>query len=162
MITPVLTAQAASPSVASQRLGSAEGWTAYVYKEKSGQVCYLAGEAQKSEPADKRKSPTAMVTHRPDEKAANVVSFAEGYPLKEGSTASLDIGGTKFDLFTKGDSAWAVTSDLDKTIVEAMAKGKQAILKATPQKGKPTTDTYSLAGFSQALGMIDKACGIKR
>jgi hypothetical protein len=134
-----------------------------MYKEKSGQVCYLAGEPQKSEPAGiKRKPPTAMVTHRPDEKVANVVSFVEGYPLKEGSDASLDVGGTKFDLFTKGDSAWAATADLDKTIVEAMAKGKQAILKATPQKGKPTTDTYSLAGFSQALTMIDKACAIKR
>jgi invasion protein IalB len=156
-------AAAASPSIASQRLGNAEGWTAFVYKEKSGQVCYLAGEPQKSDPANtKRKPPTAMVTHRPDEKVANVVSFVEGYPLKEDSAASLDIGGTKFDLFTKGDSAWAATADLDRTIVEAMAKGKQAILKGTPQKGKPTTDTYSLAGFAQALAMIDKACGIKR
>jgi hypothetical protein len=146
-----------------QRLGSAEGWTAYAYKEKSGQVCYLAGQPQKSEPANTRRTPpTAMVTHRPEEKVANVVSFAEGYTLKDGSTAMLDIGGTKFDLFTKGDSAWAATSDLDKMIVEAMAKGKQAILKATPPKGKPTTDTYSLAGFTQALAMIDKACGIKR
>ena len=157
------TAAAASAPAASQRLGGAEGWTAYEYKEKSGQVCYLAGEPQKSEPAGvKRKPPTAMVTHRPDEKVTNVVSFDEGYPLKEGSSAALDIGGAKFDLFTKGDSAWAATSDLDKTIVEAMTKGKQAILKATPQKGKPTTDTYSLGGFSQALAMIDKACGIKR
>ena len=152
----------ASPT-ASQRLGAAEGWTAYLYKEKSGQVCYLAGEPQKSEPAKaKRKAPTAMVTHRPDEKVANVVSFVEGYPLKEGSDASLDIGGTKFDLFTKGDSAWARTADLDKTIVETMAKGKQAVVRGTPQKGQPTTDTYSLAGFVQALAMIDKACGIKR
>ncbi len=152
----------ASPT-ASQPLGTAEGWTAYVYKEKSGQVCYLLGGPQKSEPANvKRKSPTAMVTHRPDEKVANVVTFVEGYPLKEGSDASLDVGGTKFDLFTKGDSAWAATADLDKTIVEAMAKAKQAIIKATPQKGPPTTDTYSLAGFAQALAMIDKACGIKR
>ena len=163
VITPAVPAAAAATSTASQRLGSAEGWTAYAYKEKSGQVCYLAGEPQNSEPANaKRKPATAMVTHRPDGKVANVVSFVEGYPLKEGSSAALDIGGTKFDLFTKGDSAWAATSDLDKTIVEAMAKGKQAILKATPQKGNPTTDTYSLAGFSQALAMIDKACGIKR
>jgi hypothetical protein len=163
VITPAVSASAASPSTATQRLGSAEGWTAYEYKEKAGQVCYLAGEPQKSEPAGvKRKPPTAMVTHRPDEKVANVVSFVEGYPLKDGSTASLDIAGTKFDLFTKGDSAWAATSDLDKTIVEAMAKGKQAILKGTPQKGKPTTDTYSLTGFAQVLAMIDKACGIKR
>jgi Invasion associated locus B (IalB) protein len=153
----------ASSAGSAQRLGNAEGWTAYVYKEKTGQVCYLAGGPQKSEPANsKRKPPTAMVTHRPEEKVANVVSFVEGYMLKEGSDASLDIGGTKFDLFTKGDSAWARTADLDKTIVEAMAKGKQAVVKGTPQKGQPTTDTYALAGFAQALAMIDKACGIKR
>jgi hypothetical protein len=154
---------AASPAGPSQRLGSAEGWTAYVYKEKTGQVCYLAGGPQKSEPANaKRKRPTAMVTHRSEEKVANVVSFVEGYALKEGSDVLLDIGGTKFELFTKGDSAWARTADLDKTIVEAMAKGKQAILKGTPQKGQPTTDTYALTGFAQALAMIDKACGVKR
>jgi invasion protein IalB len=154
---------AASHSTASQRLGSAEGWTSYEYKEKSSQVCYVTGEPQKSEPKNaKRKAPTAMVTHRPDEKATNVVSFAAGYPLKEGSDASLDIGGTKFDLFTKGNSAWARTADLDKSIVEAMAKGKQAVFKGTSQKGQPTTDAYSLAGFAQALAMIDKACGVKR
>ena len=150
-------------STSSQRLGTAEGWTAYVYKEKSGQVCYIDGEPQKSEPANmKRKQPRATVTHRPDEKVANVVNFVEGYPLKEGSEVSLDIGGTRFDLFTKGDSAWARTSDLDKTVVETMAKGKQAVVKGNPQKGRPTTDTYSLAGFAQALAMIDKACGVKR
>ena len=103
-----------------------------------------------------------MVTHRPGEKVANVVSFIEGYPLKEGSEVSLDVGGTKFDLFTQGDSAWARTSELDKSIVEAMAKGKQAIVKGMPQKGSATTDTYSLAGFAQALALIDKACDVKR
>jgi invasion protein IalB len=153
----------ASPAATTQRLGASEGWTAYAYKEKSGQVCYLAGEPQKSEPKEaKRKTPRAMVTHRPDEKVANVVSFAAGLPLKEGSDASVDIGGTKFDLFTKGDSAWARTADLDKSIVEAMAKGKQAVVKGIPQKGQTVTDTYSLAGFTQALAMIDKACSIKR
>ena len=152
-----------SPATATQRLGTTEGWTAYAYKEKSGQVCYLAGEPQKSEPKNvKRRTPRAMVTHRPDEKVANVVSFGAGLPLKEGSDASLDISGAKFDLFTKGDSSWARTADLDKAIVEAMAKGKQAVVKSVPQKGQPVTDTYSLAGFTQALAMIDKACNIKR
>lgn len=146
-----------------ERLGAADSWTAYAYKDKSGKVCYLTGDPQKSEPAGgKRKHPFAMVTHRPAEKIANVVSFVEGYPLKEGSDVSLDIGGTKFDLFTKNDSAWARTAELDKTIVEAMAKGKQAVVRGTPQKGPPTTDTYSLAGFVQALSLIDKACEIKR
>jgi hypothetical protein len=147
----------------SDRLGTVNAWTAYAYSEKSGKVCYLAGEPKKDERAGgKRKHPVAMVTHRPGEKIADVVSFDEGYPLKEGSEVSLDIGGAKFDLFTKGDSAWARTSELDKTIVEAMTKGKQAIVKGTPQKGPATTDTYSLIGFAQALALIDKACDVKR
>jgi invasion protein IalB len=153
-------AAAAAPT---ERLGATEGWTAYSYKDKSGKVCYLAGNPQKSEPAGRRrKQPVALVTHRPAEKVANVVNFVEGYPLKEGSDVSLDIDGTKFDLFTKSDGAWARTSELDKTIVEAMAKGKQAVVKGTPQKGSPTTDTYSLSGFAQAVAMIDKVCEIKR
>ena len=34
-----------------ERLGTADAWTAYAYSEKSGKVCYLAGEPKKSEPA---------------------------------------------------------------------------------------------------------------
>jgi len=157
--------QLAPPAAANpiERLGSNDAWTAFTYRERSGKVCYVAGAPQKSEPASaKRKPPVAMVTHRPGEKVANVVSFDERYPLKEGSDVSLDIGGEKFDLFTKGGSAWARTSELDKTIVETMAKGKQAVVKATPQKGPATTDTYSLAGFAPMLAIIDKACEIKR
>jgi hypothetical protein len=146
-----------------EQLGSADAWTAYAYSESSRKVCYLVGEPKRSEPAGgKRRHPLAMVTHRPGEKIANVVSFVEGYRLKEGSEVSLDIGGTKFDLFTKGDSAWARTAELDKMIVETMAKGKLAIVKGTPQKGTATTDTYSLAGFAQALALIDKACDVRR
>jgi Invasion associated locus B (IalB) protein len=154
---------AATGSTAVHRLGGAGPWNAYLYKEKSGRVCYLAGGPQKSVPPRfKRKLPAVMVTHRPEENVANVVSFDEGYPLKEGSDASLDIDGTHFALFTKGNTAWSRTSDLDRTIVEAMAKGRQAVLKAMPQKGPPTSDTYSLSGFAETLGLIDKACGIKR
>jgi Invasion associated locus B (IalB) protein len=152
-----------SEATPSERLGRAEAWTAYTYKEKSGKVCYLAADPQRSERLlGKRRHASAMVTHRPGEKITNVVSFAEGYPLKEDSEVSLEIGGAKFDLFTKGDSAWARTAEIDKAIVEAMAKGKQAVVKGIPQKGSAITDTYSLAGFSQALVLIDKACEVNR
>ena len=153
----------ALPPTPPERLGAAESWTAYAYKEKSGKVCYLAGAPRKREPAGgKRRHPLAMVTHRPGEKVADVVSFVVGILLKEGSDVSIDIAGAKFELFTKGDSAWARTAELDKSIVDAMAKGKQAVVRGAPQKGPPTTDTYSLAGFAQALALIDKACEVKR
>jgi Invasion associated locus B (IalB) protein len=150
-----------SPQV--RHLGAAEGWSAYTYKGHSGQVCYITGFPAKREPASiKRKSMVMMVTHRPEEHVTDVVSFDEGYLFKNGSDASLDVDGTKFDLFTKGDTAWSRTSDLDKAIVAAMAKGNHAAIDGTPAKGPPTNDTYSLAGFSRALALIDKACGVAR
>jgi invasion protein IalB len=157
---------AASPKTAApatRSLGTFDGWTAYASEDKSGRVCYLAGQPQKSEPAGSgRKAAMAMVTHRPAEKISNVVSFVAGYPLKDGSDVALDVDGSKFDLFTKDDGAWASTAELDKSIVTALAKGQRAVVKGVPQKGPPTTDVYPLAGFAKALAAIDKACGVKR
>jgi hypothetical protein len=148
---------------ATRSLGHIDAWTAYASQDKTGRVCYLVGQPQKSEPAGSgRKAPMAMVTHRPAEKITNVVSFVEGYPIKDGSEVALDIGGSKFELFTKDDGAWARTAELDKAIVTALAKGKAAVVKGVPQKGPPTTDIYPLAGFAKALALIDKACGVQR
>lgn len=148
---------------ATKHLGGFDAWNAYTYTENSNRVCYLVGDPRRTEPIGvKRKVPTAMVTHRPEEKVIDVVSFTEGYPLKPGADAGLDIGGSKFDLFTNGDTAWSRTADLDKAIVAAMVKGHDAVLTASPEKGPQTTDIYSLAGFSKTLALIDKACGVKR
>ena len=144
-----------------QELGTAGSWTAYEAHDKTGRVCYVYGEPKQSEPAGiKRKQPMMMITHRPEEKIANVVSIMEGYPLKDGSDVVLNVGKTKYELFTKEDSAWARTSELDRTIVGAMAKAPQVVVKGDPQKGSATTDTYPLAGFAKAMALIDKACGV--
>jgi hypothetical protein len=151
------------PATSTRSLGHSDTWTAYASQDKTGRVCYVVGQPQKSEPAGSgRKAPMAMVTHRPAEKITNVISFVEGYPLKDGSDVALDIEGSKFELFTKEDGAWARTAELDKAIVTALAKGKSAVVKGVPQKGSPTTDIYPLAGFAKALALIDKACGVER
>jgi len=163
---PPASAEPAAPksnSGAAQQLGQNGSWTAYQAQDGSGSVCYVVGQPQKSEPANiPRRPPMAMVTHRPGEKIANVVSFVEGYPIKPGSEVRIDIGGSIFDLFTKDDSAWARTAELDRMIVTSLGKAKQVVVRGTPQKGAATTDTYALAGFAKALALIDKACSVKR
>jgi hypothetical protein len=150
------------PTEAAHQIGTADSWVAYEAHDKTGRVCYVYGEPKKSEPAGaKRKQPMMMVTHRPEEKIANVVSVMEGYPLKDGSDVVLEVGKTKFELFSKEDSGWARTSELDRTIVGALGKAKQVVVKALPDKGPPTADTYPLAGFAKAMSMIDRACGIR-
>ena len=160
-----LTAQPAATSAApgTRPLGTAGSWTAYASGDKPGRICYLVGRPQKSDSAGvARKAPVAMVTHRPSESISNVVSFVEGYSLKTGSDAALEIDDKKFDLFTNDDSAWARTAELDKMIVTSLGKAKQVVVRGTPQKGAATTDTYALAGFAKSLALIDKACGVKR
>jgi hypothetical protein len=157
------TSERTPQQLSTNRVEIFDRWTAYIRKENSLQLCYLTGEPQQQLfPSENRKPPMVMVTHRPAEKIINVVTVVEGYPLKKGSQVSLDVGDAKFDLFTKGDSAWAPTAELDSAIVQAMAKAKGATAKGIPQKGQPTTDLYSLTGFPEALGMIDKACAVTR
>ena len=145
------------------KLGGAQGWDAYSDTEKGHKICYLVGEPSKSEPANaKRNKIYASVTHRPAEKVSNEVSFNAGYLFKDGSDAELIVDGRKFSLFTNKDSAWSRDAATDKAVVEALAKGKTAVLKGTSARGTETSDTYSLAGLTQALGQIDKACGVKR
>jgi hypothetical protein len=158
----------AQPAVVStvpktQSLGTVGSWSAYASGEKSSRICYLVGRPQKTDSARiDRKPPVAMVTHRPSENIANVVSFVEGYPLKSGTDVALEVDDKKFDMFTNDDSAWARTAELDRTIVSAFIEGRSATVKGTPGSGKPTTDVYSLSGFSKALALIDQACGISR
>lgn len=144
-------------------LGAAKDWSAYTATEKSTLVCYVVGHPAKSQPVNAaRKRVDLQVTHRPGDKALNVVDFELGYTAKPGSSAELDIDGKKFALFTNKESAWASDAATDKVVTGALAKGKHATLKATPEHGANTTDTYTLAGFGQALALADKACNVKR
>lgn len=146
-----------------EHLGDAQDWSAFAETDKNAKACYLVGRPMKTEPENiKRGDVYVYVTHRPADKTFNVVSFAAGYPYKDASDAELMIDNHKFDLFTSKESAWSRDAATDKAVVEAMAKGKQAVLKGTSARGTNTTDTYSLDGFAAMLAQIDKACGVKR
>ncbi|HTT79912.1 MAG TPA: invasion associated locus B family protein [Stellaceae bacterium] len=150
-------------AAAAETLGSAGAWSAYVAHDHTGRVCYLAGQPQRSVAAGvRRDQPMAMVTHRPAEHIADVVSFVEGYELKPASVVTVAVGDRKFHLFTKGDSAWDKTSELDRTVVAALARGTTAVATGEAENGRRTTDIYSLDGFSKVLDLIDKACGVSR
>lgn len=162
--TPAQKAPPAAPNSGKpEHLGDAQGWSAFAETDKNAKACFLVGRPTKSEPENlKRGDVYIYVTHRPAEKTFNVVSFASGYPYKDGSDAELTVDTRKFALFTSKDSAWSRDTETDKAVVDAMAKGKQAALKGTSTRGTNTTDTYSLDGFSAMLAQIDKACGVKR
>ena len=75
-----------------------------------------------------------------------------------GRRAGRDRGGPGFDLVTKGTNAWIKNQAEEPQFVDALKKGSKLIVKAPSLKGNVTTDSYSLAGLSQALDRVEKEC----
>lgn len=99
-----------------------------------------------------------FVSYRPGENVAGEVSFTGGYPFAEGSTVSLDIGGTNFELFTTGEWAWAASSGDDAKIMTAMKRGTDAVVTGRSSRGTQTKDTFSLLGLTAAQEEAEKRC----
>lgn len=95
-----------------------------------------------------------FVTYRPQQNISGEISYTGGYPFAEGSTATLDIGGTTFELFTEGEYAWPATPADDAKIVTALKRGANAVVTARSSRGTQTKDTFSLLG---ATAMIEDA-----
>ena len=143
-------------------INSFKNWHAFSYEEEGGKVCYMSSSPKKQEgDYTSRDEPYILVTHRLKEKSIGVVSITAGYAYKEESTAEVLIDKKSFKLFTSADKAWAYDDIGDKALVNAMKKGTNLVVKGTSGRDTPTTDTYSLSGFTAAYGEISKACKAK-
>jgi hypothetical protein len=139
-------------------LGKSGDWESFTYAEKGGKVCYMASKPKKSAGAPKNRSVAYItITHRTADKSFGVVNVMQSIAYRKDSPPVLEIGGTKFNLYVSGDSAWARD---DKAIVAAFLKAKTATVHGTPAKGDAVVDTYSLDGFMSAYMDIGKACKI--
>ncbi len=136
-------------------------WSAFAVKQNGQSVCYIGSEPTKSEGKyTKRGDVVFLVTHRPADKSIGVINFQTGYTFKEGSEAKVAIGDRSFRLFTDEGDGWARDDKTDKAIVKAMISGAKMIIKGTSSRGTPTTDTFSLTGFTAAYKAASKACKV--
>lgn len=99
-----------------------------------------------------------FVTYRPEQNVMGEVSFTGGYPFAEGSTATLEIGGTTFELFTQGEYAWPATPADDQKIITAIKRGANAVVTARSSRGTQTKDTFSLLGATAMIEDAEKRC----
>lgn len=99
-----------------------------------------------------------FVTFRPEQNVAGEVSFTGGYPFADGSTATMEVDGSTYELFTEGEYAWPATPDDDRKIVTAMKRGADAVLTARSSRGTETKDTFSLLGATSMIEEAEKLC----
>lgn len=147
--------------VSTNRVAANTDWSVFV--EGTPPECWGVSAPKETvntkdgKPAQVRRGDILLfITFRPGAKGE--VSFTGGYPFAPGSTVGLDVGGTKFDLFSDGEWAWAGSPDDDAKIIEALKAGSSAVLTAKSAKGTQTQDTFSLSGFSAAVDEASKRC----
>ena len=86
------------------------------------------------------------------------ISVKIGYTLRKNSDVTLAVGSSSFKLFVNGDRAYVSDATQELKLLEAMRKGSTMTVQGTSERGTTTTDTYSLAGISQALQAITTSC----
>ncbi|HEX4158599.1 MAG TPA: invasion associated locus B family protein [Rhizomicrobium sp.] len=150
---------------APQVLGTFQSWAAYTTQAGEAKVCYALSRPTSSEPKKARRDPIFfLINDWPGRKAKGEPEIVPGYQYKDGGDVTVDIGGNKFTLFTKNDGgaggAWVEAQADEQRLVDAMKAASEAVVTGTSKRGTVTRDTYSLAGFGDALDKAHQACAL--
>jgi len=100
-----------------------------------------------------------FVTYNKARGIAGEVSYTAGYPLKPNTPVTLRVGSTSYTMAPEGEWAWPTTTADDSKIRASMRRGATAVVVGNSSRGKQTTDTFSLKGFTAALEDAQKRCG---
>jgi invasion protein IalB len=158
----------ASPAMAqTERVASHTDWS--VFTPGNPRECYIASPPTTSVARRgnqvvevTRGEIRLFVTFRPDENVAGEVSFTSGYPFEAGSNVTVAVGNETFTLGTgTGDAdrwAWPASPEEDQRLIAAFRRGSTAQITGVSARGTTTEDTFSLLGFTAALGDAEGRC----
>lgn len=145
------------------RVSANTDWS--VFEEQSPRECWAVSAPKETVNtrdgnvvAVRRGEILLMVFYRPGDSVSGQIAFTGGYPFAGGSTVSVDIGGTQYQLFTEGEWAWPATPEDDARIVDAMKRGADATFVARSSRGTVTSDKFSLRGFTAAVDEASRRC----
>ena len=124
-----LIAQDSSTNVASTQAD----WVVFV--EESPKECWAASQPIETVNTRdgrmvsvKRSDILLFVSYIPGSGIKGQISFTGGYPFDDGSNVDVNIDGTRYQMFTNGEWAWAPTDEVDKKMIQAMKRGAKATL----------------------------------
>jgi hypothetical protein len=158
-----LCAPAASAQQSSNRVAAQTDWSVFV--EGSPQECWGVSAPKQTvntrdgrEVSVQRGDILLFVSYRPAQNVSGEISFTGGYPFADGSTVSLEVGGSTFQLITDGQWAWPATPGDDSQIMNALKRGSSAVVTGRSSRGTQTRDTFSLLGFTAASEEAQRRC----
>jgi hypothetical protein len=166
-LVAVLGAGLALPAAAepANLLGVFGNWTAYSSGSGSSLTCYALSKPRATRPAGaKRGAIYLIVSDWPSRKVKAEPQIVYGYQGKENGAAALAVGSDKFTFFIRNNgkegSAWLQQLSDNGKLIDAMQGGVSVVASGTSARGTKTSDTYSLAGFNDAMAKAHAACNM--
>jgi len=140
------------------KLGQFDDWTAY-QTPGSRKICYALSTPKERLPKNLTRDPGYLfVSYRPDEKVRGEIAVVMGFAVKEDAPAQAVIGSASFQLAGKDSSLFVHNAAEEGTMLAAMRRGGNLVVKASSKRGNANTDRFSLSGMGQALDTAEKAC----
>jgi len=149
-------AQAQQRAPAPARLGEFQAWTAASHLESGQKICYAFTRARATDGVPGREANNVMllVTHRPN--GRDQVAVRAAYSFARNAETKLFVGQGDLAFFTAGDTAFARDG---RAVVAALRGGREALHRGPGPNGRgQATDTFALAGFTQAYEAISREC----
>lgn len=158
LLIALMTASAAAQNTT--KVAENRDWAVYVHEAENGnKICFAASEPKDSSPNDTNRSGVYFyVTNWVEDGIKNELSVKSGYEFKEGSAPTVAVGGTEFDMFTRGDKAFLRDPEDEKQLMTKMKAGSDMTVRGESADGEQTTDTYSLFGLTASVNTLNEEC----
>jgi invasion protein IalB len=151
--------QAFAQTGSATMIGQYGDWGVYV-SPGSSRVCFALSQPRDRQPSGLKRDPAYIfLSTRPGDNIRNEFSVIAGFPLKEDSEPSAQIGNDSYTLYARKDGAvWIRNVAEEQRLIESLRRGRELVIKTTSIRGNETIDRYSLTGLTQALDRVAQEC----
>lgn len=151
----------AAPALAQTKVvENFKDWTLYQHSGAPADICFITSQPKEASPPGALSDRSFFyVSSWPRDGVKAEISVKIGRALKPGAPVIVQIGNSKFELFTKGDKAFVNDPTEELKLLDTMKRGSFMVIKATSAAGQETTETYSLIGVTKAISTLAKGCG---
>jgi invasion protein IalB len=158
LLIALMTASAAAQNTT--KVAENRDWAVYVHEgEEGNKICFAASEPTDSSPNDQNRSGVYFyVTNWASDGIKNELSVKNGYEFQEGTQPTVNVGGTEFAMFIRGDKAFLRDPEDEKRLLQLMKAGAKMTVSGETADGQQTTDTYSLFGLTASVNTLDEEC----
>lgn len=140
-------------------LGDHRDWSSYAASDGTGPLCFAMTKPKDVSPMpDGYKEGGLYITNRPGESVSNEFNLVAGFTFQPDSSATVNVSGQVFNLFTQNDAAWLDDAGQSDALASAIRAGSTMVVEGTSAAGIKIVQTFSLSGATAASQAIGGEC----